>query len=226
MPTPAATRIDPMLPPHATATRAAHPAVDTVVFDLGGVLVDWDPRYLYRTLFDDKAAMERFLAEVCTPAWNLAQDAGRPWAEAVATLSAQHPAFAREIAAFHARWPETLRGPIQPTVDLLARLRDADVRLYALTNWSQETFPHARERFDFLDWFAGIVVSGEERLVKPDPEIYRRLIRRYAIDPARALYIDDSAKNVAAAEALGMHGWHFRGADGLRTRLQALGLPV
>lgn len=200
--------------------------VDTVVFDLGGVLVDWDPRYLYRSLFDDETAMERFLAEVCTPAWNLAQDAGRSWAEAVAGLSAEYPDYAEQIAAYRARWLETLRGPIQPTVDLLARLRDEGVRLYALTNWSQETFPLARERFDFLGWFEGIVVSGEEKLIKPDPEIYHRLIRRYAIEPARTLYIDDSLRNVAAAEALGMHGRHFQGADGLRGRMQALGLPV
>lgn len=202
------------------------PTVDTVVFDLGGVLVDWDPRYLYRTLFDDEAAMERFLAEVCTPEWNLAQDAGRPWAEAVAVLSAQHPQHAEHIAAYRTRWLDTLRGPIQPTVDLLGELREQGVRLYALTNWSQETFPLARERFDFLGWFEGIVVSGEEQLIKPDPEIFQRLIQRYAIEPARTLYIDDSLRNVAAAEALGMHGWHFQGADALRARMRALGLPV
>ncbi len=213
-------------PSLAPAAHSRDTVVDTVVFDLGGVLVDWDPRYLYRTLFDDESAMERFLAEVCTPAWNLAQDAGRPWAEAVAVLSAQYPHHAEHIAAYRTRWLETLRGPIQPTVDLLARLRARGVRLYALTNWSQETFPLARERFDFLGWFEGIVVSGEEKLIKPDPEIYHRLIRRYAIEPARTLYIDDSLKNVVAAEALGMHGWHFQGADGLRARMLELGLPV
>lgn len=214
--------------PSATvpAAHSNRPTVDTVVFDLGGVLVDWDPRYLYRTLFDDEAAMERFLAEVCTPQWNLAQDAGRPWAEAVAELSAQHPHHAEHIAAYHTRWLDTLRGPIQPTVDLLAELRERGVRLYALTNWSQETFPLARERFDFLGWFEGIVVSGEERLIKPDPAIFHRLIQRYAIEPARTLYIDDSPKNVVAAEALGMHGWHFQGADALRAHMRALGLPV
>lgn len=214
--------------PSATAPAAPpdHPTVDTVVFDLGGVLVDWDPRYLYRTLFDDEAAMERFLAEVCTPEWNLAQDAGRPWAEAVAVLTAQHPHHAEHIATYRTRWLDTLRGPILPTVDLLAQLREQGVHLYALTNWSQETFPLARERFDFLGWFEGIVVSGEERLIKPDPAIFHRLIQRYAIEPARTLYIDDSPRNVATAEALGMHGWHFQGADALRARMRALGLPV
>lgn len=211
-------------PPAATDERRG--PVDTVVFDLGGVLVDWNPRYLYRTLFDDEAAMERFLAEVCTPFWNEAQDAGRPWQEAVATLSAQHPDHADLIDAYRTRWLETLRGPIQPTVDLLAALRAGGVRLYALTNWSQETFPLARQRFDFLGWFEGIVVSGEEKLIKPDPEIFQRLIRRYAIEPARTLYIDDSLKNVAAAEALGMRGWHFQGADGLREHMRSLGLPA
>lgn len=210
----------------APAAHSRDTVVDTVVFDLGGVLVDWDPRYLYRSLFDDEAAMERFLAEVCTPEWNLAQDAGRPWAEAVAMLSAQHPRHAEHIAAYRTRWLDTLRGPIQPTVDLLGELREQGVRLYALTNWSQETFPLARERFDFLGWFEGIVVSGEEQLIKPDPEIFRRLIQRYAIEPAHTLYIDDSLRNVAAAEALGMHGWHFQSADALRAHMRALGLPV
>ena len=201
-------------------------AVDTVVFDLGGVLIDWNPRYLYRRLFDDEAAMERFLAEVCTGAWNEQQDAGRSWHEAVASLSAQFPQHAKLIAAYRDGWREMLGGVIQGSVDLLAELKARGVRLYALTNWSHETFPRAKEieRFGFLHWFEGIVVSGEERLVKPDPRIYRRLFERHAIDPARAIYIDDARRNVDAAAALGMRAWWVRDPAGLRGWLAAQGL--
>lgn len=198
--------------------------IDTVVFDLGGVLIDWNPRHLYRRLFDDEAAMERFLAEVCTGAWNERQDAGRPWSEAVATLSAEFPEHASMIAAFRDRWTEMLAGPIHASVAVLAELKARGVRLYALTNWSHETFPLALQMYDFLHWFDGIVVSGEERLIKPDPRIYRCLFDRYGVEPAQAIYIDDARRNVDAAAALGMHAWWFQGADGLRTWLASHGL--
>ncbi|WP_243050206.1 HAD family phosphatase [Dyella sp. RRB7] len=198
--------------------------VDTVIFDLGNVLIAWDPRRLYRQLIDDEAQREWFLREVCNSAWNEQQDAGRPWAEATALLRAKFPQHADWIDAYHHRWEETLVGPIEESVVLLAALKARGVRLLALTNWSQETFPVARRRYPFLRWFEGIVVSGEERLVKPDPRIYQRLLDRYAVDPARALYIDDSARNVAAAEALGMRGWWFRDAAGLRDCLTGLAL--
>lgn len=198
--------------------------VDTVVFDLGGVLIDWNPRHLYRRLFDDEAAMERFLAEVCSPAWNARQDAGRPWSEAVAELVARFPAQADLIAAYRGRWTEMLGGAIEGTVDVLRELKAGGARLYALTNWSQETFPAARERFDFLADFAGIVVSGEEGLVKPDPLLYRRLIDRHALVPERTLFIDDAPANVAAAEALGMRGHRFEDARRLRAWLVGHGL--
>jgi 2-haloacid dehalogenase len=198
--------------------------VDTVIFDLGNVLIGWNPRQLYRQLFDDEAEMEWFLREVCSSAWNEQQDAGRSWAEGTALLRAQFPEHAALIDAYHLRWEETLLGPIEDSVALLAELRGRGVRLLALTNWSQETFPVAMERYAFLQWFEGIVVSGEEKLIKPDPRIYQRLLDRYGVDPATALYIDDSARNVAAAEALGMHGWWFRDAAGLRERLLQLEL--
>ena len=170
--------------------------------------------------------MERFLAEVCNGAWNEQQDAGRPWREAVDSLSAQFPQHAALIAAYRDGWKEMLGGVIQGSVDLLAELKARGVRLYALTNWSHETFPQAKEigMFGFLHWFEGIVVSGEERLVKPDPRIYRRLFERYAIDPARTIYIDDARRNVDAAAALGMHAWWFRGPEGLRGWLASQGL--
>ncbi|WP_267220549.1 HAD family hydrolase [Dyella silvae] len=198
--------------------------VDTVIFDLGNVLIGWNPRRLYRQLFDDEAEMEWFLREVCSSAWNEQQDAGRSWAEGTALLRAQFPEHAVLIDAYHLRWEETLLGPIEESVALLAALRERGVRLLALTNWSQETFPVAMQRYAFLQWFEGIVVSGDEKLIKPDPRIYQRLLDRYGVDPATALYIDDSARNVAAAEALGMHGWWFRDPAGLSERLQQLGL--
>ena len=198
--------------------------IDTVIFDLGNVLIGWDPRRLYRQLIEDEAQMEWFLREVCNSEWNEQQDAGRPWTEATALLRDRFPEHAELIDAYHLRWEETLIGAMEDSVALLAELRARGVRLLALTNWSQQTFPIARQRFAFLQWFEGIVVSGEERLIKPDPRIYQRLLERYAVDPSTALYIDDSARNVAAAESLGMHGWWFRGADGLREQLIELEL--
>lgn len=198
--------------------------IDTVIFDLGNVLIGWDPRRLYRQLIHDEAQMESFLRDVCNSEWNEQQDAGRPWTEATALLRGRFPEHTELIDAYHLRWEETLVGAMEESVALLAALRTHGVRLLALTNWSQETFPIARQRFEFLQWFEGIVVSGEERLIKPDPRIYQRLLERYAVDPSKALYIDDSARNVAAAEALGMHGWWFRGAEGLHQRLVELAL--
>ena len=197
---------------------------DTVVFDLGGVLVDWNPRYLYRQLFDDEAAMERFLAEVCTSQWNERQDEGRSWAEAIAGLSAEYPQHAALIAAYRERWSDMLSGPIAASVAILDELRARGVPLYALTNWSQETFPLARQRFAFMDAFLGIVVSGEERLIKPDPTIFRRLLDRYGLDAARTIYIDDAPRNVEAAARLGMHALQFRDAATLRDELCRAGM--
>lgn len=200
------------------------PRIEAVVFDLGGVLLDWNPRYLYRQLFDDDVAMERFLSAVCSPEWNERQDAGRPWSEAVAELTARHPDQAALITAYYQRWPEMLGGDMPETVELLKELKEQGLRLYALTNWSHETFPVARSRFAFLEWFEGIVVSGEERLVKPDPAIFHRLLLRYNIAPSRAVYIDDSPRNVSAAEGVGLHGLRFVDARSLRKDLIALGL--
>jgi len=199
-------------------------SMDTVVFDLGGVLIDWNPRYLYRRLFDDEAAMEHFLEHVCNSAWNERQDAGRPWHEAVAELSAAHPQHASLIEAYWHCWEETLGDAIEETVALLAALKRRGLRLYALTNWSAETFPVALRRFEFLGWFEGIVVSGSERLIKPDPAIFRRLFERYGIEPARAVYIDDAKRNVEAAERLGMRACWFREPAALRERLVGWGL--
>jgi 2-haloacid dehalogenase len=199
-------------------------SLTAVIFDLGGVLIDWDPRHLYRGLFADETSMETFLAEVATPAWNAEQDAGRPWADAIATLVEGHPDERELIEAFHSRWPEMLAGPIEGTVALLPQLRAGGARLYALSNWSAETFPIALRRFPFLDWFDGIVISGDVGAVKPDARIFEHLVARYAIEPGRAVFIDDSAVNVEAAGRLGFVALQFVDAPSLRHDLEELGL--
>lgn len=208
--------------PHAQRLTPARPAA--VVFDLGGVLIDWNPRYLYRKLFDDEVAMEAFLAEVVTQEWNARQDAGRPWAEAIEVLVREHPEQRDLIAAYWHRWEETLGEAIAPTVEVLDELRAAGVRLLALTNWSAATFALARPRFPFLDWFEGIVVSGEVMLAKPDPRVFRHMLDLHGLDPAATVFIDDSATNVRAAADLGMIGIRFDDAATLRRQLVGLGL--
>jgi 2-haloacid dehalogenase len=195
--------------------------VKAVVFDLGGVLIDWDPRYLYRKLLDDEAAVEEFLATVCTPEWNAEQDRGRPFAEGVAELVERHPVHAVAITAYHERWPEMLGGAVGGTVEVLAELRAAGVPVYALTNWSAETFGVARERFEFLEWFDGVLVSGEERMIKPDPAIFRLLLDRFGLDPGATFYVDDSEPNVEAAGRLGFDAVRFTTPARLRRDLEA-----
>lgn len=194
-----------------------------ILFDLGGVLIDWNPRRLYRKVWDE-ATTEHFLAHVCTPVWNLALDGGRPFAEAVQEKQAAWPEFREAIAWWDSRWEEMLGGPIQGTVDLLAELRNQGRPVFALTNWSAEKFPVAKARYDFLGWFRDIVVSGEERLVKPDPAIFRLAAARCGREPGDIVFIDDSRGNVEAARALGFQAIHFTGADALRTALKDQGL--
>jgi 2-haloacid dehalogenase len=196
----------------------------TVVFDLGGVLIDWDPRHLYRQLFDDPDEMESFLAEVTTTEWNAHQDAGRPWVEAIELLVATYPERRELIEAFHRRWPEMLAGEIEGTVDVLGELRTAGVRLVALSNWSAEMFPVARERFGFLAWFEGIVISGDVGVNKPDRRIFEHLVERFGIEPAAALFIDDSSANVEAATAIGFRAIQFTDPTALRIALVRFGL--
>lgn len=197
-----------------------------IIFDLGGVLINWDPRHLYRKLFNHEAEMEEFLATVCTSEWNEQQDAGRPLAEAVAELTAQWPEKAALIQAFYDRWPEMLGGAKEETVELLAELRARHVPLFALTNWSAETFPYALKHFEFLSWFQGIIVSGEEKVKKPDLRLYRLLLERYALNPRDGLFIDDNAGNVEAARKIGLQSLHFTNAQALRGELVRLGLLI
>ena len=195
----------------------------TIVFDLGGVLIDWNPRYLYRSLIADEAAMERFLATVCNSPWNERQDEGRSIAEAEAELLATHPQHEALIRAYYTQFDRMLAGPIAGTVAILEELHDAGVPLYALTNWSRETFPHAKRRFAFLERFRGIVVSGELGMMKPDARIFRHLTETHRLRADDCVFIDDAPKNVAGARAAGLHAIHFTGPDALRRDLRSLG---
>ncbi len=201
--------------------------ITTVVFDLGGVLIDWNPRHLYRKIFGaDEAAMERFLAEVCTPEWNGRLDAGRPFAEGVAELIEAHPDQAEAIAAFQTRWPEMLGGSFEGSVRIMREVRRAGLGTYALSNWSAETFPVTRPRYPFLEEMDGILISGEVGVGKPDPAIYREFLRRFGLAAETSVYIDDWDRNVAAAASVGMTAIQFRDADQLRADLRGLGVPL
>ncbi len=199
--------------------------IRAVVFDLGGVLLDWNPRYLYRQLFDgDEAAMERFLAEVCTMEWHHAHDLGVPAERTTPPLAEAHPDRAELIWAWSRRSEEMIAGPIDGTVELLAELKEAGVRCYALTNMERETYPLRRERFEFLGWFDGTVVSGFEGVAKPDPAIFKLLLDRFELTPAETLFVDDSLANVRAARGVGMQAIEFDSSDRLREGLTEAGL--
>jgi 2-haloacid dehalogenase len=201
--------------------------IDTIVFDLGGVLIDWNPEYVFRSVIPDEARRRFFFDNICTHDWNIEQDAGRPLAVATKLLVEQWPDWADEVRAYYGRWSEMLGGPIAETVDLLAELRHGgQYRLLALTNWSNETFPVALERYEFLQWFEGIVVSGDEKTRKPFADIYEILLRRYSVSPATGVFIDDSLKNVQGAEAVGLQGIHFQSAAALRESLRASGVQI
>jgi 2-haloacid dehalogenase len=201
--------------------------ITAVAFDLGGVLIDWNPRHLYRKLFGtDEAGMERFLADVCTPHWNARLDAGRPFAEGVAELVAAHPEQARMIEAFRSRWPEMLGGPIEGTVAILRELRGAGLRTYALSNWSAETFTITKPLYPFLADMDGILISGEVGVGKPDPAIFREFLTRFGLAAGATVFIDDHQPNLAAAAALGLRAIRFTDPDRLRADLRNVGLPL
>lgn len=202
--------------------------IDTIIFDLGGVLIDWNPMYVFDEIFaGDEGRKDYFFQNICTHDWNEQQDAGRPLQDATDELLARHPDWETEIRAYYGRWREMLGGPIHGTVDLLKKIKTADNhRLYALTNWSAETFPVALEQFDFLQWFEGIVVSGVEKTRKPFPEFYQILLDRYEVVPERAVFIDDNYRNVAGAEEVGIRGIHFQSVAQLEKALHEKGILV
>lgn len=199
--------------------------IDTVIFDLGGVLIDWNPRYLYRKIFSTEDEITWFMSNICTSEWNDQQDAGRSFADATEDLVKQFPDHEVPIRAWYGRFPETVSGAIQPTVDLLTQIKQKKAhRLYALTNWSAESFPWAQDNFEFLSWFEGIVVSGQEKTRKPFADFYHILLNRYQVDPARAVFIDDNIKNIKGANEVGLHTIHFTSPQELERDLKKLGV--
>ncbi|GAB3542175.1 HAD-IA family hydrolase [Pontibacter brevis] len=193
----------------------------TIIFDLGAVLIDWNPHYLYRKIFNEEAEMLHFLENICTPDWNEEQDAGRSLEEATQLLVERHPEHEENIRAFYGRWDEMLGGAIEGTVEIFRELKESGkYNLYALTNWSAETFPIAQERYDFLGWFDGIVVSGTEKDRKPFDSFYHTLLNRFDVHPSEAVFIDDNLRNIKAAERLGIDSIHFTSPEALREELQ------
>ena len=195
-----------------------------VIFDIGNVLYDWDPRYLYEKLIADPVELDWFLTNVVTREWHFQHDAGRPAAVTTAELSARFPPYAELIAAYVPRWLETIPGPMPGMLDVVADLAAADVPLYALTNFSAEFWPRFRATAPVFDHFRDIVVSGEEGMTKPDPRIYALALARFGLARGEALFIDDRADNVAAAQAAGLAGHVFNGAAGVRAALIEAGL--
>ncbi len=199
----------------------------SIIFDVGHVLYDWDPRFLYERLIPEGEALDAFLRDVCTRDWHFQHDAGRLFAETSAKLIARHPQHAALIAAWGPRFNEMIPGPMPGMPELVAEIDAAGVPLYAITNFSGEFFAAFRaQEAALFDRFRDIVVSGDERLMKPDPAIYRLALDRFGLSAGEAVFVDDRADNVAAAEAVGMTGVVFTGAEPLRARLKALGLPV
>lgn len=207
-------------------------AIDAVVFDVGHVLIEWDPRHLYRRVFTnpdmttDEARMTWFLTEVCPPAWNVEQDRGRSIADAEAEALSRHPDMGPAIRSYYGRFQTMIPGAIDGTVQVLRSLKTAGVPVHGLTNFGAETFPQTRCRFDFLNLFDTVVVSGEEGVIKPDPKIYELLIERAGLNPSRTAFVDDSPRNVDAAQGLGFQAHLFKGADGFRNWLKGLGAPL
>jgi 2-haloacid dehalogenase len=196
------------------------------VFDLGGVFVDWNPMYLFRKLFPTEEEAQWFQDNICTKDWNLEFDAGDIYAEGVAKLITRHPRYWREIQAYDLRWKETLGGFIQETIDVHDELVAAEVPTFAITNFSWEKWVSCLGEWPFLEKFDGVVVSGLERLVKPDPRIYRLFCDRYGLAPESCVFVDDNLANVVAARSVGMHAVHFTSGKELRKEFKALGLPV
>ena len=195
----------------------------TIVFDLGGVLIDWNPDYVYRTIFNKEEDMKWFYQNICTSDWNEEQDAGRSLHDGTELLVKQFPEHEANIRAYYGRWQEMLGGPIHETVETLKQLKqNSNYKLYALTNWSAETFGIALQRYEFLHWFDGRIVSGEEKTRKPFIEIYQRLISRFNIDPATAIYTDDNTRNLKPAADLGIHTIHFQSPLQFRKELEQL----
>lgn len=199
--------------------------VKNIVFDLGNVLIRWDPRNLYRKIFADPNEMEFFLTQVCSLSWNERTDGTLSFADAMSELILQHPKYELQIRDYHGRWEEMLGGVISETEDILRTLKQKnEQRLFALSNWSKETFPIAQKNYSFLAEFEGLVVSGYVGLIKPDPRIYQHLCKTHDLIPEESLFIDDVKKNIEAAQSLGFQTHHFSNAKQLHADLTARGI--
>lgn len=199
--------------------------IDAIIFDLGGVLIDWNPSYVFDKMFKDEEQKKDFFENICTHDWNEKQDAGRPLKEATEELVVKHPEWKEYIEAYYGRWEEMLGGPIKGTVQIFKQLKESgSYKLYALTNWSAELFPIALERYDFLHWFDGRVVSGEEKMRKPFPEFYQLILDRFQLNVNETLFIDDNTRNAKAAEAMGLKTIIFKSPQQLKEELVNLGI--
>ena len=198
--------------------------IDAVVFDVGGVLIDWDPRYLYRKLIPEEAEMERFLAEVCTPAWHSQHDVGAPYAETIPALVAANPEWEVEIRAWSERFTEMYGGPLDDTVALLRALHERGIPLFASTNWGAESWAAINARYDFFEWFDGALVSGEVGIAKPDPAFFDLLTETFSLHPSTTLYIEDNVTNLRAAAQKGFVTHLFLSPEALAADLRRLGL--
>jgi 2-haloacid dehalogenase len=195
--------------------------INTIIFDLGGVLIDWNPMYVYKDYFESAEKRDYFFTHICTSDWNEEQDAGRSIVEATQSLVAQFPDWEQPIRDYYGRWTDMLNGPIQETVELFRQLKESRrYKIYALTNWQADLFNIALVRYNFLHWFDGRVVSGEEKMRKPFPEFYNLLLSRYNVKAAEALFIDDNLRNVNAALSLGIDSIHFQSAPDLELKLK------
>jgi len=198
--------------------------INSVVFDLGNVLIDWNPRYLYRKLIPTETELEWFLENICDEKWNAKHDAGHSFSDGIAEYSKKFPQYSELIEAWFGRWEEMLGDSLEEVVDILSALKSSRMSLYILSNWSAETYPIAEKRFDFLHWFDGKVISGEIGILKPDLEIFKFLMTSYNLTPQETVFIDDKLVNVEAAKELGIHGIHFKNASILRKDLRKLKL--
>jgi 2-haloacid dehalogenase len=197
--------------------------INTIIFDLGNVLVEWDPMYVYRDYFESEEKRNYFFENICTADWNEQQDEGRSIVAATEELVKKFPDWEQPVRDYYGRWTEMLKGPIYGTVEIFRQLKESGrYKIYALTNWQTGLFDIALVRYNFLHWFDGRVVSGEEKTRKPFPEFYQRLLDRYNVNPSEALFIDDSLRNVKAAEELGIRSVHFLGADQLKEKLKEI----
>lgn len=199
--------------------------IKNIIFDFGGVLMDWNPRYFFKDYFNDDEKMEFFLKNIAVDEWNAEQDRGRTLKEGTEIQVEKFPEWEKEIRAYYDNWTTMLRSDIPKNVEVLRKLATTDYELFGLTNWSNETFPYAFDNYDFFELFDGkIVVSGEEKLIKPDPKIWEILLERYNIKAEESVFIDDNAKNIEVAKSLGFTFIHITPETNLEVELRKLGI--